>query len=126
MTYNTKRREQIIAYFKERSDTALSLDEVCCALTGGGEGKSSVYRIVAKLVEDGVLKKISSPSTRHCKYQYLGEHCSHHLHLKCTGCGRLIHLDTRLSNELVSTVLSLGNFSLDANSLLMGRCKSCV
>ena len=126
MTYNTKRREEIIDYFKKHADTAHPLDEICAALTGDGEGKSSVYRIVARLVDDGVLKKISSPKSRHCKYQYLGEHCSHHLHLKCIDCGRLIHLDAGRSDKLMSAVLSLGDFSLDASSLLMGKCKSCI
>ncbi len=126
MTYNTGRREEIIAYFKNRRDEALSLDEVCCALTGDGEGKSSIYRIVAKLVSLGVLKKLSSPDSRHCKYQYLGEHCSAHLHLKCLGCGRLIHLDSDRSRELSQTVMTLGNFSLDSTSLLFGKCESCV
>ena len=125
MTYKKGRREEIIAYFKERPDGAVSLDEVCCALTGGGEGKSSIYRIVARLVDEGVLKKLTSEKSRHCKYQYLGEHCSMHLHLKCTGCGRLIHLDKDSSERLIGTVMTLGGFSLDASSLLFGRCKSC-
>ncbi len=126
MTYNTGRREEIIAYFKERSDEAISLDEVCSVLTGSGEGKSSIYRIVARLVSEGVLKKLSSPDSRHCKYQYLGEHCSMHLHLKCLGCGRLIHLDTENSDKLSKTVMSLGDFSLDSASLIFGRCKGCI
>ena len=125
MTYKKGRRGDIIAFFKERADGAVALEEVCDALTGGGEGKSSIYRIVARLVDEGVLKKLTSENSRHCKYQYLGEHCSMHLHLKCTGCGRLIHLDHESSERLIGTVMALGDFSLDSSSLLFGKCKSC-
>lgn len=126
MTYNTKRREEIIEYFKSRADESHSLKEVLSALTTGGEGESSVYRIVASLCESGILRKLNDPKSRHCKYQFVGgESCHRHLHLKCTSCGRLIHLDSEKSKKLKESILVLGDFNLDESAFLFGECLAC-
>lgn len=127
MTYNTKRKNEILNYFLQHKEKSLSLKEVLSALAKDGEGESSVYRIVASLCKTGVIRKITDPKSRHCKYQYVGDDaCTNHLHLKCTSCGRLIHLDCDKSRALKESVLSLGDFRLDAAAFLFGECQSCI
>ena len=46
--------------------------------------------------------------------------------VKCNGCGRLIHLDHEASEQLVTSLRSIGGFTLDAHSMLFGRCASCI
>lgn len=127
MTYKTKRKEEIFKYFLSHKEQSLSLKEVCEALTKDGEGESSVYRIVAALCRDGVIRKITDPGSRHCKYQFVGGGaCSNHLHLKCNSCGKLIHLDHEKSRELKESILTLGGFKLDGASFLFGECITCA
>ena len=45
---------------------------------------------------------------------------------KCKGCGRLIHLDEKISHELESKVLSLGGFVIESGTLLFGTCADCT
>lgn len=112
---------------KNHSSSAFSADEITHALSPDGSGRSSYYRIISKMVDEGILRRISDPKGRHTTYQYLGgEHCSEHLHLKCNGCGRLIHLDHKASRELVSTLFAIGGFALDESSMLFGRCELCL
>jgi len=126
MTYNTRRKEEIFNFFLLHKEKSLSLKEVCEALAKDGEGESSVYRIVASLCKTGVIRKISDPKSRHCKYQFVGGGgCTNHLHLKCNSCGKLIHLDCEKSRELKESILALGGFKLDGASFLFGECLSC-
>lgn len=127
MGYNTGKRERILAFLCENANTSYSLEEICSALTADGKGKSTVYRIVSELVAEGCLRRLSDGRTRHCTYQYVGdEHCHHHLHLKCKGCGRLVHLDEGLSRDFERAVMSVGGFLIEEGTLLFGTCKDCT
>ena len=92
MTYNTPMRTELVAFFERNRDRALTLPAICDALLVDGHGKSTVYRLVAKLVESGCVRRLSDPATREITYQFIGSgSCAEHLHLKCVGCGKLIH-----------------------------------
>ena len=127
MTYNTEKRTALIRFFSERSDEAFSLDEVCEAILTDGRGKSTVYRLVSELVGEGIVTRISDGRTRHCTYQYVGgEHCHTHLHLKCKGCGRLVHLDDKVSASFEKAVELVGGFHIDDGAFLFGTCRDCT
>jgi len=55
-----------------------------------------------------------------------GDHCHKHLHLKCKGCGRLIHLDEKISHEFEESVLNIGGFAIEEGTLLLGTCVECI
>ena len=127
MGYTTGKRQKIIDFMSENRDITYTLEQICDALTDAGKGKSTVYRLVSELVAEGRLTRISDGRTRHCTYQYVGEDACHgHLHLKCKGCGRLVHLDERVSHSLEQTVLKVGGFVIDGGALLLGTCEKCA
>jgi len=125
MKYNMNRREQILSFLMTNRDGSFTAEQVAAALLDGGGGKSSVYRILAELTDGGCVRRITDGASRRVAYQYVGdEHCHHHLHLKCKGCGRLFHLDESTSRE-VAERLSVGGFIIDEGELLFGRCDAC-
>lgn len=127
MGYTTGKRQRIIDFMSENSEHAYTLEEICSATTDGGKGKSTVYRIVSDLVGEGRLTRLSDGRTRHCTYQYVGtDECHGHLHLKCKGCGRLVHLDDAVSEKLEKAVLKVGGFLIDEGALLYGTCEKCA
>lgn len=127
MRYNTGKRERILAFLTDNSDSSFELERICDALTEDGKGKSTVYRIVSELVEEGCVRRLSDGKTRHCTYQYVGDECCHrHLHLKCKGCGRLVHLNEDVSRDFERTLLSVGGFLLESGTMLFGTCKDCA
>ena len=124
MKYNTKRREEIASFLMNNSERAFTSEQIACAVLDGDSGRSTVYRLLSELVADGCIRRITD-GTRHVTYQYVGgEHCHHHLHLKCKGCGRLIHLDESTSRE-VEERLSTSGFTIDGGELLLGTCSDC-
>jgi Fur family ferric uptake transcriptional regulator len=125
MTYNTGKREQILNFLADNSARSYTLEEICENIIPDGHGKSTVYRIVSELVDKDCLRRLSDGKTRHCTYQYVGDdECRGHLHLMCRDCGKLIHLDERLSHELCDTLLASG-FSVEEGSMLFGKCEVC-
>ena len=125
MTYNTEKRSELLGFLKNNTDAAFSLEEICSRLTKDGKGKSTLYRQMAKLVEEGEVSRISVGS-RKFVYQYMDkQRCAEHLHLKCLDCGRLLHLDSSTSASFEKNLLAAEGFSLDSGCILYGKCRSC-
>ncbi len=126
MIYNTEKRSEIVLFFESHSDEEFTLEEICSRLLTDGHGKSTVYRIVSRLVDSGCVRRISDGHTRRVTYQFVGgEHCRGHLHLKCNGCGRLFHLDNKVSSAIGDALVRERGFTLDSGAILFGRCENC-
>ena len=126
MKYITGNREQILDLLSKNDDRSFTIEEIVNCVTSDGKGKSTVYRIVSELTVSGCIKRLSDGATRHCTYQYVGDHeCLAHLHLKCRDCGKLIHLDDGISHEFCDALLSCG-FSVEEGSMLFGKCQKCT
>ena len=126
MIYNTEKRSEITALISKNADKVFTIDEICKDILTDGKGKSTVYRIISAMVDEGIVRRISDGKNRHVTYQYLGMGgCCEHLHLKCKTCGRLIHLDEDTSHSLERSILSSRNFIIDTGATLFGRCADC-
>ncbi|MBP3605054.1 MAG: transcriptional repressor [Clostridia bacterium] len=127
MTYDTKREEALLSLLRKSGEQGLTLQDICERLTPDGKGKSTIFRLLAALTERGEIRKLPSGQGRRFIYQYTGsEACHRHLHLKCVGCGRFIHLTDKLSALLCDALSREGHFTLDGErSLLFGRCECC-
>ena len=125
--YHTEKRDAIADFLRSHASEAFSLEELCRILCPDGKGKSTVYRLVSRFVDEGTVRKIADIRTRHNSYQWIGEGCSHHLHLKCTVCGQVIHLDHETSHKFEDTLRASLSFLLDEEqTLLFGTCKGCA
>lgn len=123
-TYNTKQRSALLSVFEENAGEQFSIDELMDNLGEDAPGKSTVYRLVKKLEEEGTLRRFSREGTSKAVYQLAGTHCcSEHLHIKCVDCGLLIHLDHDAQDELTK---STGFVIDDSLSMLYGRCAACA
>ena len=48
------------------------------------------------------------------------------MHLKCTDCGKLLHMSDEASDRLLSQVRAVSGFDLDMDrTLLFGLCEIC-
>ena len=129
--YITEQKLTLKKILEENCDRAYTVDELMEKLREHfGErapGKSTVYRLMTHLVEDGSVKRFMRKNSRTSAYQIvLGEHCDCHLHLKCLDCGRLIHLEESVSDELLDKVRDVNNFAISEEAtVLFGRCADC-
>ena len=130
--YHTEQKRILEAFMSENRDRSFTIDEITeglFALSGEGAapGRSTVYRLMGRLVEEGKARRFVNSESRKASYQLVTcEHCDSHLHLKCKDCGMLIHMDGAMSDELLNRIRSYSNFAVDEEeTVLYGRCKDC-
>mgnify|MGYP003299416800 CR=1 FL=1 len=129
-TYNTHQKDMLLTFLKSRPEKQFSVDEISEELGKSypdAPGKSTVYRLIGQLVDKGTVKRFVKGNSRQFLYQIAGsEECHHHLHLKCTECGKLLHMGHALSEQLLTEILGESSFTVKPDSTtLFGFCKDC-
>ena len=130
--YDTQQRHALLEFLKMHPERAFSIEELyselACSCSGGKvPGKSTLYRLIPLLVSEGLVKRFSGERGRQFQYQIVscGE-CQAHLHLKCTSCGCLYHMDHAASEQIIGKVLEQSAFALDQKeTVLFGVCQDC-
>lgn len=130
--YDTQQRRALLEFLAQNCGKSYTVEELydglCSTLPPKrAPGRSTLYRLVSKLVAEGCVKRFSGDQGRTFRYQLVG--CGaqgEHLHLKCTQCGCLFHMDCALSKRIFGEVLDCSEFSLDQKeTVLFGVCKGC-
>lgn len=128
--YKTAGRVRIMEYLMDHKDMMVSAADIQQELQRQDfpVNVSTIYRNLDKLVKDGEIMKYASENGERCTYQYAGgtKDCRHHLHLKCTACGMVVHLDCSFMNELGEHILEHHGFVVQCeNSMIYGLCSEC-
>lgn len=129
--YKTRQRELILRLLTENRQRHLSVDEVVDYLREQHSpvGKSTVYRYLDRLVEQGCVRRYFLEEGRGACYQYSEgtEACKVHFHLKCTVCGQLLHLECNQLEQISEHVRMRHHFIVDhTKTVLYGLCQSCT
>ena len=125
-TYHTSQRKSLLNFLKENSQRAFTIEEIVEALNDGSISKSTVYRLMTKLVEESLVHRTVKGNSRSFVYQYISdETCENHLHIKCTDCGKVYHLDTGVSSIIRNDIRSNTSFEIDSHTVLLGKCGNC-
>lgn len=119
----TKHLEQVLNVFRQ-SSVALSAGMLLDALANR-INKSTVYRMLEKLEDDGVIHSfLTMDQIRFyalCKGCSSGCHVDSHAHFQCTSCKRV----SCFSEEIVLPTPKRARIT-GAQVLLMGQCESCL
>ncbi len=128
MAYKTEQREQLIAFLASHAPQQFTLGELAEEVMREGQiGRATVYRLMKKLAEEGVVRSFTIGDKRAVYYQYVGGvACDSHLHLKCMVCGRLYHLSGCVSTFMEKQIYATHRFVLDEHAtMLFGTCQGC-
>lgn len=86
-------------------------------------GRATVFRAVEKLVDLGLLDRIEFADGTH-HYRVCGG--THHHHLTCTHCHRVVEIDICLPQEQLAAIGKQTHFAIEGHALtLFGRCEDC-
>lgn len=129
--YKTRQREQILQLLLAHQEEHFSVDRIVDCLRAQQQqvGRSTVYRYLEKLVQAGKARKYYIEEGAGACYQYAGEQssCHEHFHLKCTSCGRLIHVECNYLEQVSEHVLAHHSFTIDhTKTVLYGLCADCA
>lgn len=128
--YHTRCKASIMDYLKKHKESRFSASDLYESLKRSGEAinLATIYRNLERLTESGTIIKYKSASDDRCQYQYVEPEsdCGHHLHMQCSRCARLIHLECGIMDEISKNIESIYGFSIECkNSLIMGICQDC-
>lgn len=128
--YKTKQRALVESVLRDNAGRHFTVEEVVELLEKEGShvGRTTVYRCLEKLIDEGNVQKYSASAGESACYQYLGGgHCHEHFHLKCTSCGKLIHIECGHIGELSEHIAAEHGFKVDKlKTVLYGLCEECV
>ena len=124
-TYNTNQRQIIVDFLSKNADEQYTIEQI--ALNTEQVGKSTVYRLINKMVDEGIVRRTVKGNSRQFLYQYAAAAgCASHLHMKCRECGKILHMDDERSKDLMNILHESTKFDLDIKeTLLMGTCETC-
>ncbi len=129
-SYHTKTADLISQFIRTKMDCGFTAGELSTYLKENGVSvnKTTVYRNLDKMTENGTLMKHKSAVSDGFVYQSSEEenHCAEHIHFQCCKCGSIIHLsDEKTSEYLKSISEDLGIQINLNNSSLNGICNKC-
>jgi Fur family ferric uptake transcriptional regulator len=128
--YKTKNREYILDALSNNLNTTLSADNIFDYLKSKDKDMNitTIYRNLEKLANENLVLKFPSADGNKTFYQLKCHDYTHedHLHLQCTNCGKVIHLDCDFMQSFVDHVKDDHQFDLTCgNSILFGLCDKC-
>ena len=129
--YSTVSHTKITEFFAENQDKFVKASDIDNYLRKEGieVNPSTIYRYLNKLSKEGTVMKYVAEKGEMSTYQYVGDRkhsCKDHLHLRCVGCDRIIHLECHFMDELYGHIMEHHGFSLICeSSVLSGMCREC-
>ncbi len=129
-TYNTKQRALILSVLTNNKGVDLTCEEIADMLKCNGTpvGKATLYRYLDKLTVSGEVRKVLSIDGKSATFQLIDKtlSCQNHMHLKCTGCGKLQHLSCEFMYEVNEHIFKHHQFTIDnTQTVILGLCDKC-
>ena len=127
--YSTRQKRELLKFLKEQSLKHFSVDDVVFEMQDRGEkiGRSTVYRYLELLAEQGSVRKYQSVQGV-TQYQHVADAaaCDDHFHMMCSRCGDLMHVDCAVMREMSEHLMKSHGFRLDPReTILVGVCERC-
>ena len=124
--YQTNQRKCLLEFLEKNSEKAFTIEEIIESMTGDPISQSTVYRLMTRLVEDGLVHRTVKGNSRSFVYQFISKgKCNDHLHMKCTGCGKVFHLDSKVTSCIQKDITTNTDFEIDSHTVLLGKCGKC-
>ena len=96
-----------------------------------GVGLATIYRILDLLVKTGLIRRYDFGQGK-ARYELVRQDGSHHHHLICRNCGRIIDYDDFLDQEkelvgkIEAALSKKHNFKIESHNLIFyGLCSKC-
>ena len=129
--YSKVSQTMIMKYLMDNRERVVTVNDIDTYLKEQGitVNISTIYRFLNKLSDGGEIMKYVASKGEMSSFQYVNDdehHCREHLHLHCTGCGKIIHLECGFMEEISRHIGIHHGFVLQCeSSVLYGLCKKC-
>ena len=127
MTYLTEQRNILLTYLQTNPDTVFSAKQIAQSLADNNISRSAVYRNLAQLESEQKIKRVVKNGSRETYYQFYDTTaCRNHIHLSCTKCGKIFHMEGNDADRLSQMLNGNEGFELNkSETVIYGLCKEC-
>lgn len=127
MIYSTEQRNILLSFLSRNPDKMFSARQIEAGLAGKGISKSAIYRNLAELESEEKIRRCSKPGSREMFYQFYDcQLCRSHIHLSCSRCGKIFHMEDKNAQKLISALEQAEGFEINkGESTLIGVCREC-
>ncbi len=131
--YKTKQKDKLLGYLETVPGVHFTAGDVCEYFKAQGTpiGRSTIYRQLESLVDEGIVNKYIIDSNTPACFEYVGAE-SHEdaevcFHCKCEKCGKLIHLHCDELEDVQVHMLRKHQFKIDPmRTVFYGLCEDCM
>ena len=117
--YMTSQRKMLLDFLEKNHDKQFSATDIANALKNRGISISAVYRNLIKMHSQGIISRSVKEDSREIYYQYMsGCDCKNSIHLTCTKCGKVSHMDSAYANEMTANLRKSG-FNLNKTKTIV-------
>lgn len=129
--YKTRQKEKILDYLVKNKEKHTNVQEISAFLTEEGTpvGTATIYRQLDKLIDSGTVRRYNFDGKTGACYQYIenDSECHEHFHLKCTVCGKLIHLNCERLSGIEHHIFEHHGFQVNpSQTVFYGKCSDCA
>ena len=127
MTYSTEQRNILLTYLQTNPDTVFSAKQIAQSLADKNISRSAVYRNLAQLETEQKIKRVVKTGSHEAYYQFYDTMaCRNHIHLSCTKCGKIFHMEGNDADRLSQMLDGNEGFELNkSETVIYGLCKEC-
>lgn len=126
--YHTKQQQIIINYLKDCRDEYIQINELLqkLKLNDIHIGIATVYRNLDKLVDAGLVRKISVEGISGACYQYIQDEKTDGFCMKCEKCNQIMDTECNHISELYNHIMEEHGFAINPNkTIFYGICEKC-
>ena len=129
-SYHTKTTDAISEFIQTTAEHSFTAAELSDFLKNSGldVNKTTIYRNLDKLTENGTLIKHKSQTRDGFIYQKASADgtCHEHIHFQCTKCGSVVHLSDEKTTDYLKSISETLGLEIDTSaSTLNGLCPKC-
>ncbi|MBR0486378.1 MAG: transcriptional repressor [Treponema sp.] len=127
MTYSTEQRNILLTFLQTNPDTVFSAKQIAQSLADKNISRSAVYRNLAQLESEQKIKRVVKNGSHEAYYQFYDiTACRNHIHLSCTKCGKIFHMEGNDADRLSQMLNGNEGFELNkSETVIYGLCKEC-
>lgn len=124
----SKNRDDVICILQNNS-TPVSVEDIYEKIKNQNNkiSLSTVYRIIEKLVNLGIVHKVTTLDDNKALYEIIKDSHTHHHYMICVKCKKMIPIDDCPVKELEKIIADKTGFNITGHKFeLYGECENCA